>query len=224
LFFFFLGVNNGFPASPQCFLYTHGNVPGTQWTSLPNLPDQRAGGSLLYSKARHSLIFATGASIKDTFDWYTVWELSLHNTTAGWKSRNNIPYRANHVGGATVTYGGVERHYVLGGQNASNEQYGNYNMLYEYIANTDTWTRKADMPQATGHISASTLAYNDCGVIILGGANNCWCHTSIGSNNWTKIGDLPVALNTPVCSIVNDWLYCQSGVAWGNFSWKAQLI
>jgi N-acetylneuraminic acid mutarotase len=183
----------------------------------------------MYNKARNSLIFATGAEIKDTNDSYTVWELALNYTAANWTTKRDIPYRANHVGGTTVMYGGVERHYVLGGQNSTNEQYGNYNFMYEYDANTDIWTRKADMPKATGHISASTLAYKDCGLIILGGANNCWCRTSaiyyysIEANNWTKIGDLPVALNTPVCSILNDWVYCQSGVAWGNFSWKAQL-
>jgi hypothetical protein len=45
---------------------------------------------------------------------------------------------ANHVGGATVTYGGVQRHYIVGGQDGLNENGGNKDSVYEYISSSNS--------------------------------------------------------------------------------------
>jgi hypothetical protein len=229
------GVSGGLPATAVCFVYTHGNPSGTQWTALPNLPFLRSGGAMFYDKIRNSIYYATGADLHDIpqpprpVDWQTVWELNLDNIGAGWISRANLPYRANHAGGTTVSYHGIERHFVLGGQDGPNEAYGNYNLLFEYNAVTDIWTQRANMSVPAGHVSSSTVAYKDCGFFIMGGANNCKCKTSaiyyydIGSNNWTLIGNLPQAVNTPVCGVLDDWIYCQSGVAFSKNSWRRKI-
>lgn len=216
-------------ATNGCYVYTHKAPAGKQWKTLPSLPANRAGGALFYDKRRKSLIVATGADKKGELDNKDVWELSLRKKTKGWVPRAPLPYGANHVGGTSVTYGNVQRHYVMGGQNSTDEGWGNSNLLYEYTARTNTWKQKMNMTHAVGHISASTLSYNNSGILIMGGARNGYISTSniyyysIACNNWTYIGDLPTSLNTPVCSILNDWLYCQSGVAFNKFSWKVKI-
>jgi N-acetylneuraminic acid mutarotase len=211
------GLGPNFKATAECHVYTHGNPTGSQWSRLPDLPAIRAGGGSLHNKARNSLIFATGADEKDyrrVVDWNNVWELSLDDIDAGWVSKSDIPYRANHVGAVTVDYQGTERHYVLGGQNGPREADGNYGFVYEFDAITDTWTPRANITIPTGHISASTVPYKNCGFFIMGGANNCRCKTSaihyydITTNTWHKIGDLPQAINSPVCDILNNTVYC----------------
>lgn len=114
------------------------------------------------------------------------------------------------------------------GQKAKDEGSGNTDLLYAYDATNNIWTQKASMPIATGHISSSTIPYQNCGLLIIGGARNCYCKTSdiyyysIGSNTWKFIGNLPEAINTPVCSILGDWLYCQSG-NFSPFSWRRKI-
>jgi hypothetical protein len=216
-------------------MYTHGKAPGTQWSALPNLPFIRSGGAMFYDTIRNLIYYATGCD-RDNIpnpprpvDIYTVWELKLNNLMGGWESQANIPYQANHVGGTTVNFQGVERHYVLGGQEGRNEHYGNCNLLYEYNAATDTWIQRANMTVATGHISASTVPYKNCGFFIMGGAIICNCKTSaiyyydIRANNWTLIGNLPMVVNTPVCSLLDDWIYCQSGVAFSKNAWRRKV-
>ena len=94
----------------------------------------------------------------------------------------------------------------------------------------NTWTQKANMTIATGHTSSSTIPFKNCGLFIMGGAVNGNKRTSeiyyysIGSNNWTLVGNLKDALNTPVCSIYGDWVYCQSGHVWGPFSWRKKIV
>ena len=110
------GIEGPFAAIPQCFVYTHGNAPGTQWSYLPNLPAKRAGGGLVYDKASNSLIFASGAEVKGEPDKTDTWVLALDNVVGGWQSRRPSPYGGNHLGSTTVSYGGVEYHYILGGK------------------------------------------------------------------------------------------------------------
>lgn len=45
---------------------------------------------------------------------------------------------------------------------------------------------------------------------------------------WTKIGDLPWAINTPVCDISldlngQDWLYCETGNVYGTYSYRRKI-
>jgi hypothetical protein len=214
------GLAGAFAATNECYVYTHGNPPGTQWAALPFLPAIRAGGALMYDSLRNSLLFATGADLKDysrVVDWYDVWELALDDMAAGWVAKAPLPYRANHVGATTVMYQGTEKHFVVGGQNGPREADGNYDLLYEYDSAANTWTQRANIPLPTGHTSSSTIPYKNCGFFIMGGSNNCKCKTSaiyyyeISSNTWTRIGDIPEKMNTPVCSFLGDWLYCITG-------------
>ena len=118
---------------------------------------------------------------------------------------------------------------VTTGQKALQEAFGNYNLVYAYNASSDTWTQRANMVQATGHIGSSTIPYKNCGLFVLGGAintggkTNAVFYCSIGFNNWTNIGYMNNQVNTPVCSLLGDWLYCQSGVAFGPLSYRRKI-
>ena len=56
-----------------------------------------------------------------------------------------------------------------------------------------------------------------CGFLIAGGSSNEFGKVmdisfyDIPSDSWTKIGDLPVAINTPVCDLYEEYLYCVTG-------------
>jgi N-acetylneuraminic acid mutarotase len=225
-----------YPAGSRCFRYSHNHPRGTQWSEMPSLPEVRAGGAMMYDTNRHSLIFATGADrhagndYNASVDHNTVWELNLTAGGGDWVLKGPIPYVANHVGFATVKIGPTERHYVMGGQSASNEPNGNQDLLYEYNATSDTWIQRASMPFPRGHFSSSVVPYKHCGFFISAGAMNGSDKTSdityysIQDNNWTRIGSLIFPLNTPVCAIYGDYFYCQTGVVNLPFSWRRKIF
>ena len=229
---------NPYPTGKACYVYKHNNPKGTQWSTLPSLPDVRSGGGMFYDTKRNSIIFATGAdrhiSPVDTaiVDHNDVWELSLSNLTAGWISRANIPYIANHVGMVTVTrLDGTERHYILGGQRGGNEPTGNIDSVYEYIPINNTWMERQKMLFPRGHFSSSVVPYKHCGFFIAGGAVSTNAtktpditYYSIDTNNWTTIGTLPLAINTPVCTISGEYYYCQTGFVASPFSWRRKIV
>ena len=68
------------------------------------------------------------------------------------------------------------------------------------------------------------------GYITAGGSSNSEgghfadiSYYDIPSDTWTKIGDLPEALNTPVCDMYDGWLYCETGHPRARFSYKIQI-
>jgi Kelch motif len=224
-----------YPPTSQCFLLNPTNKAGTHWTALPNLPSLRSGGALLYDKLRNSLTFATGTNKHllntetEQVDHFDVWELRLNNILAGWKPRANIPYRGNHVGYTTVTYNGKQRHFVVGGQVGGQEWHGNIDSHYEYDSSNNVWIQRRSMPFPRGHISSSTFPYRNCGFLVAGGARNGQASTSdisyysIYTDEWTNIGEIPEAVNSPVCGISQDYLYCQSGKLDQPYSWRRPL-
>jgi N-acetylneuraminic acid mutarotase len=234
-------VGNYTPYNPvptsDCYQYNHKATAGTQWQKLPSLPGPRAGGSMHYDQNKNSLTFACGASRSDvknastTVDHNDVWELSLDNLAAGWQTKAPIPYMANHVGFTSVLYNGVQRHYTLGGQDRTDEPYGNKDSVFQYDSDKDLWTAVASMPYPRGHFASSTVSDNDgWGFFIVGGAVNGkksmadLHYYSIGEDKWYKIGELPSARNTPVCIMGPDnYLYCQGGNIAFKFSWRMQL-
>jgi Kelch motif len=226
-----------YPATSRCFRYIHTNPRGSQWSELPALPEVRAGGAMVYDTKRQSLIYATGADrhagSKETnasVDHNDVWELSLANYNGSWVLKEPIPYVANHVGYTTVKIGLTERHYVMGGQSASNESNGNQDSLYEYNSSSDTWIQRASMPFPRGHFSSSVVPYKHCGFFISAGAMNGDDKTSevtyysIQDDTWTQIGNLVFPLNTPICTMFGEYLYCQTGVVNGKFSWRRKIV
>jgi hypothetical protein len=242
----YLGGNPGAETN-ACFKYNHSILPGNgeQWSRLPNLPKGRGGGGLVYDSGENALYFSLGATRPRPYDRYCedqtdTWMLDLDdvedpNTVAEWKDLAPAKYTANHIGFVSAKdKTGNERYYFYGGQNGEDEPNGNYADMYEYLPSTNTWESRRSMPFNRGHTSASTLAIG-CGFMIAGGAiDGGWVHTSDvsfydpfgesdGLGSWTKIGDLPTAINTAVCGIHGEWFYCQSGAVETFFSWRRKI-
>jgi len=234
---------HAFPASSRphidtCLVYDHGKSPGSgQWSKLPSLPEGRAGGGMVYDSDTNSLIFSAGAERPkagdpNAFDYRHTWVLNLGNSGAGWKAKADIPFLSNHMSFVTVTdAAGKSRHIFVGGQVGENEKSGNVADNYEYDVKNDKWIKLKNMPMTRGHAASSTRAMG-CGFIIAGGSTNSnggaktqdVSFYDIETDSWKKIGDLPTAINTPVCDISpNGYMYCESGWANGIFSTRRKI-
>jgi hypothetical protein len=229
---------NDYPSGADCFKYNHSSPKGSQWSILPSLPEKRAGGGMVYDSKRDSLIYASGAyrhswvGDPETVDKDNVWELSLGNISRGWMNKTSIPYIANHVGYSTVRLlNGDERHFFLGGQKGQTESGGNFDKNFEYIVANDSWIERKNMPFARGHFSSSVSTYRHCGFFIAAGAVNGGnyektsdiSYYSLANDEWTHIGNLPYALNSPVCVISGEYYYCQSGWVNSDFSLRRKI-
>ena len=231
----YLGGHPG-PHIKTCLVYDHSKDPGSgQWSYLPDLPLGRAGGGMIYDTNSNSLVFAGGAERPDpgnpdAVDYRHTWKLDLGNKGAGWIAKTDIPFDSNHMSYVTTMDETLtERHFFVGGQVGENENTGNIKDNYEYDVGSDTWIKMRNMPYTRGHASSSTRAIG-CGFLIAGGSTNEFGKTkgvyyySIPDNSWTKIGELPNAINTPVCDISPDgYFYCESGWANGIFSYRRKI-
>ena len=47
----------------------------------------------------------------------------------------------------------------------------------------------------------------------------------VPSDTWTKIGDVPKRINTPVCDVdrTGGWYYCFTGFSRDHFAWKIKI-
>jgi len=189
---------------------------------------------MVYDSNKKELTFASGAirpqpGKADADDQNDTWVYSLSNPGAGWQKKADIPYHANHMSFVTARdETGKERHFFVGGQVDENEWSGNVKDNYEWDAQEEKWIKRADMPFTRGHSSESTRAIA-CGYIIAAGSTNEFGKTKdisyydIPSNTWTTIGEMPAAINTPVCDIAGGYLHCESGYSKGFFSYKRKI-
>lgn len=210
------------PHISTCLVYDHSKGKGKQWEFFPDLPEGRAGGGMVYDPIRNALIFAGGAERPkagnaNAVDYKHAWMYEFDSP--GWKTLPDIPFLSNHMSYAsTKDASGKVRHYFVGGQIGENEYTGNIDVNYEWDAIGEKWIKRADMPFTRGHASSSTNAV-PCGYIIAAGSTNEFGKTKdisyydIASDSWTKIGELPNAINTPVCGIdfARGMYYCETG-------------
>jgi len=191
---------------------------------------------MVYDSNTNSLIYSGGAErpeagVADSFDFRDTWMLNLNDVNAGWQTKKSLPFDSNHMSFATVKdQAGLEHHFFVGGQVGVNEFTGNVDKNYEYDVLNDEWIEKADMPFTRGHAASSTRAIG-CGFIMAGGSTNENGLTSDVSfystetDDWRSIGDLPEAINTPVCDVNFDtmYLYCESGFPGRSFSFRRKI-
>ena len=231
----YVGAHPG-PATNLCWKYDHSAARGMQWSTMPSLPGQRSGGGMIHDSVRNTLLFATGASRPNpldpifTIDHPDVWQLDLNNINAGWVTKPILPYQGNHIGFVTLNYGGQERHFFLGGQHGEEEKTSNLAHMYEWDASGEKWIERKSLLFPRGHFSSSTNALSTgCGFVISGGATNDGGQTSevhyydLPTDTWSVLGNLKSRLNTPVCSIQSNYLYCESGHINKPFSWRTQI-
>ena len=238
----YLGANIGTGGIGQeiadVLVYDHTMPSGSQWSRLPNLPDGRAGGGVVYDSTANALLFGAGAirpfsGSRYAEDQPETWLYSFDNPTAGWVRKANVIFTANHMQYvSTVDSSGKQRHYFVGGQVGQDEANGNLGDLAEYDFGSDTWTRRTNMPVPRSHANASTRAYG-CGFLILSGTTNGQVRTKDISfydpvaDTWTYIGDVPNGLNVPVCVIAvingSDQVLCETGYTNNNYSRRRKI-
>jgi N-acetylneuraminic acid mutarotase len=220
----------------NCFVYDHSKPAGSgqQWTSFAPIPmGGRSGGGMIYDSTMNAIVYAAGSQrpiegVTDAVDFTNTWMYSLNNPNAGWVSKMNIPFHGNHMSFVTaVDSTGMERHYFFGGQSADNEATGNTAVMFEYVATTDQWIRRASMPFPRGHSAAASRAIG-CGFIVAGGRTNTGLTNDISyyhipTNKWRSIGTLPVEIHTNVCIVYDDMLRCETGWAQGSFTSQRQI-
>jgi len=236
----YLGGHPG-PHIPNCFVFDNTVEPGTigQWSALPDMPDGRGGGGLVHDSTLNALTYAGGAERPNADQWfyfsavYTVdyqntWTLDLDNLEAGWKVEPDIPYLGNHMSYVTAfDENSNEHHYYFGGQLGDLEYRHNLDSNYEWDAVDKVWTERARTPFPRGHAAESSRPVS-CGFIQAGGSLNGAGITTniqyydIKTDSWIKIGDLPVAVQSPVCDRKGDYLYCLSGLPGTKFFFSAR--
>jgi len=146
------------------------NAKTNKWSTLPSLPEARGGGAAVV--LNNKLHFFNGAKFDGPHggfqeDMSTHWVLNLGNTKAGWKTLAPNSLGRNHIGG--VAWGG--KIYAIGGQFHEEEGCSNQKIAEVYNPKTNAWSRIADLPVGTGHISPATLAHEH-GIIIVGGVTD----------------------------------------------------
>ena len=221
------GYQGGHPGPhvPYCFVYDHSKAPGqSQWSKIANLPNNgTAGAGMIYDTKRNSLYYAGGGQrlvpgSPHPVDLHNAWKYSFDNPKSGWVAITPVPYAANHLSAVTHrTAKGIERHFFIGGQTGEFEITGNLADTFEFVATKQEWIRRASMPQARSHATASTRPVR-CGFIIAGGSFNSMTskknrtadisYYDIPTNTWTSLGSAPTAMATPVVVIhPNGYMY-----------------
>lgn len=221
-----------------CMVYDHSKPSGVgqQWSLFTPLPGGgRAGGHMVYDSTLKALIFSGGATRpipqrRTAVDHRDTWMYSLNNPSSGWIAKAPMPFHANHMSAVTAKdSNGIERHYWTGGQLEENEHDGNISEHYEYDAVNNVWIARTFMSIPRSHHASSTRAVG-CGFIVVAGCTNGGQKMSdisyydTVSDTWTKLGDLSSSINTPVCDIGNNVLFCDTGWDSGLFSKKIGIV
>ncbi|OOB92252.1 hypothetical protein B0T42_01120 [Rathayibacter sp. VKM Ac-2630] len=190
------------------------DIPTDTYTAGPALPAARGGGgAAIVGRQLHYLTGAvrqdsTGASTVDHPDH---WVLNLDGGTT-WTASTPVPNPRNHVG--TVVLG--SKIYVIGGQHRENESGTPQVQVDAFDVVTKTWTRRADLPVARGHISASTFAWNGK-VLVLGGSeagavsSRTLYEYDPATNAWITRTSLPEALKSPVADLIDGRIIVSGG-------------
>ena len=198
-------------SSPRVWKY---DIPTNTYSAGPPLPAPRgAGGAAIVGRQLHYLGGAvrqdsTGAPVTDAAEH---WVLELDGGTT-WIPSAPLPAPRNHVG--TAVLGGEI--YLVGGQFGEFERTTPQVRVDAFDTSTGTWSRKADLPVARGHIGASTFV-SDGRIITLGGsvaggqASRTLFQYTPGTNTWTTRTDLPEGLRSPVADVVGDEVIVSGG-------------
>ncbi len=215
------GYDGDFPGTSgnSCFCF---NRITNEFTRLPNLPGDRAGGGLvrIMRNGKKVFVYAGGVdrtmpSFREHIDYGTTWTLEYETNGAKWeKVKDDMPDPRNHM--AAVESCG--RYYFVGGQKKVDEQKGNSVTVSEFLVDSLTWKKQppAPLPIPLGHVSASVIAYR-CGIIVVGGItngrkmSNAVFYYNSATNKWSQIASYPHKVATPVCGIVGDELVCATG-------------
>ncbi len=224
----FLGDNPG-PAVTSFWKY---NTLTDTYTRGPALPQARGAGGLAI--VGRKLYYAGGLDGAESQggDKANLWTLDLASSNPTWQARATMPQGRNHFGMTAVG----NKLYVIGGQSQWNEYTGNSSRVDVYDITTNKWSVAASMPQARGHLLASTFGYNGM-IYTVGGATNgtpgvqspvaSVMRYNPASNAWQSLTGIPAARMSPVAAVIGNKLWVTTGNSAGptpqSSTWYAVL-
>lgn len=137
-------------------------------------------------------------------------ELATSTSTSGsWVLRPSLPTPRSQLGGTVVqNAAGDYIMYAIGGSNAGNKA---MKRMEAYNANTNTWSRKADMPAKRGLLNGAASIGGK--IYVAGGAdtlqnptNTLFVYTP-STNTWARKADVPVKSTAGISIGIDGKLY-----------------
>jgi|GEM_PF-1647692 len=212
------GYSVNSPGTKQVFAVNNVRRYDTQngnWTTLPNLPAARGGGSMAI--VHNELIFIGGSDINRA-DKADVWELHLDDIDNGWRAKASLPEARNHF--AAVSYN--DAIYAIGGQTGQDAGSVFKRSVYKFNEDANIWTKMADLiNQPRSHIAYASFVHNGK-IIVAGGEtdsgtpnkpknlNNVEQYDP-ATNKWSSLKPLPAARTSGVAGSFGDKIIYATG-------------
>jgi len=198
------------PATAQVWRY---DTATDTWSQGPSLPAARgAGAATIVGRQLHFFGGTSRSGTNGDPDEGEHWVLGLDGG-GGWQARAPLPNPRNHLAG--VGLGGLV--YAIGGQHAENESTGNQDQVHAYDPATNSWSPRAPLPAARGHISSSAVVVGGR-IVVIGGTeqgNKASAAVSVydpAANAWSGFTPLPnEPRKTPVAGLIGAELYVATG-------------
>jgi len=192
--------NHPGPATTEVWKY---DTVNNTWSRGPDLPAPRgAGGAVLLG---NTLYYTTGMEQTRTRNMNDTWALDLDNQSAGWVSRAPIPTGRNHLG--VIAHDG--KLWAVGGQLGQEEYTVGLTAMEMYDPQTNTWTRKRDLPFPRSHLTAGMFIYQGR-ICFLGGdpaydqpQSEVYAYDP-ATDSWSIMGRLPLPRSTVVGGVFAD--------------------
>ena len=179
------------------------------YTALPLLPVERAGGQLVVLGGE--LHYFGGTNLARTQDVGDHYVLALSGGTS-WTTKASLPNPRHHMG-AAVLDGFI---YAIGGQHGHDDALVTQADVHAYDAATDTWTQRASLPSARGHIASATVLLGGR-IVVAGGETSHGAGIAAVTaydpalNAWTALTALPAARVSGVAGVIAGELYYTTG-------------
>jgi len=179
------------------------------WRSGPALPNPRGSGAAAYANGK--LHFFGGLLPDRVTDVGEHYVLEISNQAAGWQAAAPMPNPRNHLSAAAVD----GKIYAIGGQHGHDNGVQDQSFLHVYDPQTDTWSRKADLPSARSHFEPGTIVHNDK-IIIVGGRRGNFFFDDVteydpATDTWSERCELPENLLAPAAKVFGDRLIVANG-------------
>ncbi len=184
-----------------------------EWSRYANLPEVRFGGGLAYVDG--TLVFFGGATSDRNTASAKAWKLDTTQSDADWQSIASMPRAADHLGHAEVN--GIV--YAIGGEHDHGNSYVQHADVFAYNIETNTWSRKADMPTASSHFEGNVVGYKGRLYVFAGQVDAQLLSSEVRSydpdtNTWVRHNNMPEQRKGGGGWVHNDKFYYLTGDAW----------
>lgn len=185
------------------------NTIDNNWRDGPDLPFPRGSGTAAFSNGK--IHFFGGLKPDRKTDVGEHFILDVNNQNNGWVQAASMPNPRNHLSAASIN--GVI--YAIGGQYGHDGGVKDQKFLHAYDPNSDTWTRKKDLPTNRSHFEPGTTI-NNGKILIAGGRNGGFFFDDIleynpANDSWTTFCELPYPLLAPVAKVFGDKFVITNG-------------